>query len=381
MNRRHFFKLTCAGALLTGAPAAALAQTQTKTPIPGALGMLYDSSLCVGCQTCVAKCQQVNHSPKPVGGNTYAGGETTWSNNDKLSPYTNNIIQVWTSGSGKHKDRLQDGYAYIKKQCMHCVDPNCVSVCPVSALKKHPRTGVVHYNAAVCTGCRYCMVACPFNVPKYDYDNPLGQIHKCELCNQPGVARLDHGGLPGCVEVCPTGAVIFGTREDLLAEARRRLALSPGVEYLYPRQLLSDPDRYARAVSHYEQHIYGEKEGGGTQVLVLAGVPYPNLDLPPLAELSTGARSEHIQHSLYKGMVLPLAVFAGLALLVRRNTRDEPGGGDTSAKPDASGTPGGNDARGGAGNQDARPDDAGRDALSAKAPRVTPSREHDHDDA
>ncbi len=366
MNRRRFFKLTCAGALLAGAPAAA--RPVNQPPIPGALGMLYDSTLCVGCQACVAKCQQVNHSPYSRGAKTYAGGEATWSNNDKLSPYTNNIIQVWTSGTGKNKDQAKDGYAYIKKQCMHCVDPNCVSVCPVSALKKHPKTGIVHYNPDLCTGCRYCMVACPFNVPKYDYDNPLGQIHKCELCNQPGVARLDSGGLPGCVEVCPTGAVIFGTREDLLAEARRRLALAPGMQYLYPRQRVSDQDRYARALPRYDRHIYGEKEGGGTQVLVLAGVPLQNLDLPPLADLSTGARSEHIQHSLYKGMVLPLAVFAGLALLVRRNTRDGHDGDDEAAGPDLSGAAGG-DAPG------------GREASGAKTTRVAPPGENNHDDA
>lgn len=103
---------------------------------------------------------------------------------------------------------------------MHCVDPNCVSVCPVSALKKDPKTGIVHYDKDVCTGCRYCMVACPYNVPKYDYNNPFGALHKCELCNQKGVERLDKGGLPGCVEVCPAGAVIFGTREELMAEAK-----------------------------------------------------------------------------------------------------------------------------------------------------------------
>lgn len=136
-------------------------------------------------------------------------GEQTWSNNDKLSPYTNNIIQVWTSGTGVNKDQEENGYAYIKKQCMHCVDPNCVSVCPVSALKKDPKTGIVHYDKDVCTGCRYCMVACPYNVPKYDYNNPFGALHKCELCNQKGVERLDKGGLPGCVEVCPAGAVIW----------------------------------------------------------------------------------------------------------------------------------------------------------------------------
>ncbi len=170
---------------------------------------------------------------------------------------------------------------------------------------------------------------CPYNVPKYDYNNPFGALHKCELCNQKGVERLDKGGLPGCVEVCPAGAVIFGTREELMAEAKKRLALKPGSEYHYPRQTLKSGDTYLHTVPKYYPHLYGEKEGGGTQVLVLTGVPYENLDLPKLDDLSTGARSEHVQHTLYKGMMLPLAVLAGLTVLVRRNTKnDHHDGGD-----------------------------------------------------
>ncbi|WP_086873410.1 hydrogenase 2 operon protein HybA [Kosakonia pseudosacchari] len=322
MNRRDFLKVASGGALLVGGSSASFAAAQNRPPIPGALGMLYDSTLCVGCQACVTRCQQIN-TPR-----RNPQGEQTWSNNDKLSPYTNNIIQVWRSGSGENKDQLRDGYAYIKKQCMHCVDANCVSVCPVQALKKDAKTGIVHYDASVCTGCRYCMVACPFDVPKYDYDNPFGALHKCELCNQKDVARLDNGELPGCVEVCPAGAVIFGTREELLAEAKKRLAMKPGSEYRYPRQTLHTNDTYLHNVPSYYPHLYGEKEGGGTQVLVLTGVPYQDLGLPELDDLATGARSEHVQHTVYKGMMLPLAVLAGLTALVRRNTRDKHDGGD-----------------------------------------------------
>lgn len=213
---------------------------------------------------------------------------------------------------------------------MHCVDPNCVSVCPVQALKKDPKTGIIHYDASVCTGCRYCMVACPFNIPKYAYDDKFGAIHKCELCNQKGVERLDKGGLPGCVEVCPTGAVIFGTREELLAEAKKRLTLKAGDEYGYPRQTLHSNDPNVIKVPKYESHIYGELEGGGTQVIVLSGVPYQNLGLPELDQLSTGARSEYVQHTLYKGMVLPLAALAGLSFLVYRNTKNDKHEGDDS---------------------------------------------------
>ncbi|WP_413493948.1 hydrogenase 2 operon protein HybA [Morganella psychrotolerans] len=323
MNRRDFIKAASGGALLLGSSSAGHAAAENRPPIPGSLGMLYDSTLCIGCQACVTKCQDINFPGRNP------QGEQTWSNNDKLSPYTNNIIQVWQSGTGEHKDQEKDGYAYIKKQCMHCVDPNCVSVCPVGALKKHPVTGIVHYDKDVCTGCRYCMVGCPFDVPKYDYDNPFGMIHKCELCNQKGVELLDKGGLPGCVDVCPTGAIIFGSREDLMGEAKKRLGLNAGEEYRYPRQTLKTGDVYKHTVPAYYPHLYGEKEGGGTQVMVLTGVPYKNLQLPELAELSTGARSENIQHTLYKGMILPLAVLAGLTVLVRRNTKnDHHDGGD-----------------------------------------------------
>ncbi|ELI8305471.1 hydrogenase 2 protein HybA, partial [Yersinia enterocolitica] len=99
--------------------------------------------------------------------------------------------------------------------------------------------------------------------------------------------------------------------------------LKPGENYRFPRQTLSANDTYEHPVAHYDPHVYGEKEGGGTQVLVLAGIPTEKLDLPPLAELATGARSEHVQHTLYKGMILPLAVLAGVTALVHRNTRDE----------------------------------------------------------
>jgi len=214
MDRRKFLKAGMLGGIASSLPVSSAQATETVEPIPGALGMLYDSTLCVGCQACVAECQNVNHTP------VNPKGDQTWSNNDKLTPFTRNVIQVWSDGDGTNKDKTENGYAYVKKQCMHCVDPNCVAVCPVQALTKDPKTGIVKYDPDICTGCRYCMVGCPFDVPKYDYDNPFGEISKCELCNQKGVERLDKGELPGCCHVCPTGAIIFGTREELLAEAK-----------------------------------------------------------------------------------------------------------------------------------------------------------------
>ena len=314
MDRRKFLKAGVCGSLASGlAPITAFAKAENRPRIPSAVGMLYDSTLCVGCQACVAECQNLNKTA------VNPQGEQTWSNNDKLSPVTRKIIQVWSVGAGTQKDQQENGYAYIKKQCMHCVEPNCVTACPVQALTKDPKTGIVAYDPDICTGCRYCMVACPFNVPKYDYNNPVGEISKCELCNQKGLERIDKGMLPGCCQVCPTGAVIYGSYDELLAEAKHRLTLLKGTEYHYPRQVVNSEDTHVAKVPAYQQHIYGETEGGGTQVLVLSGVPHENLDLPELDELATGARAANLQHTLYKGMILPLVALAGLTAITYRN--------------------------------------------------------------
>ncbi len=231
----------------------------------------------------MAECQRLNGNP------ANPAGEATWSNNDKLSPYTNNIIQVWKSGTGEHKDQLVDGYAYIKKQCMHCVDPNCVSVCPVQALTMIPRPASSTTTRTSAPAAATAWWAAR-STPKYDYDNPFGAIHKCELCNQKGLERIDQGKLPGCVEVCPTGAVIFGTREALMAEAKRRLLATPGSEYAYPRQTFSANDPYLHEVPNYQPYVYGEKEGAAPRCWCWPGVPYTKLDMPDLPELSSGAR-------------------------------------------------------------------------------------------
>lgn len=317
MDRRKFFQITAVGAAATCAASTAQA-AENYPPIPGAVGMLYDSTLCVGCQACVASCQKLNGNPRS---DRDAETHAPHSDNNKLSVHTNTVIQVWSDGAGTNKDQEEDGYAFIKKACMHCVTPNCVIACPVTALVKDPKTGVIHYDPDVCTGCRNCMVACPYNVPQYDYNHPFGLLYKCEFCNQKGLERLDKGLLPGCVEACPAGAIIFGTREELLEEAKRRLALKPGEMYSYPRLTLDSGDTHQHKVANYQQHIYGEKEGGGTQVMVLSAVPHQNLGLPELEDLSTGARTAHLQHTLYKGLVLPAAALACITAFVWRNER------------------------------------------------------------
>jgi formate dehydrogenase iron-sulfur subunit len=136
---------------------------------------------------------------------------------------------------------------------MHCEVPTCVSVCPVAALTKTPE-GPVVYDASRCMGCRYCMMACPFEVPKYQWDRPVPVVGKCTMC----ASRLKNGMPTACAEACPVEATVFGKRDDLIWEARRRLREKPG---------------------SYVNHIYGLTEAGGTSVLMLSSVPFEKLGL------------------------------------------------------------------------------------------------------
>jgi Fe-S-cluster-containing dehydrogenase component len=285
-------------------------------PPPKAVGMLYDATICIGCKACMVGCKEANGMPvdsemeNPI-----------WDSPVDLSPKTLNIIKAYRSGNAEVKDREVDGYSFIKRHCMHCVDPVCVSVCPVTALIKDPEIGVVRYDADVCIGCRYCVYACPFSIPKFDYEKAFsGEIHKCQFCDH----RLAEGKLPACVEHCPTGASLFGTREQILEEGKRRLSMQSGEEYEFPRGDLASPDRYPGRIGNYQPVLYGEKEGGGTQVMMLAGVPFNHLGLPDLPPEPSGKSTETIQHTLYQGLIAPILLFAGLAIAVRRSLNRHP---------------------------------------------------------
>ncbi len=323
-SRRDFLKGTLAG---TGAVATAAVTTRAEArPMPersaDAVGLLFDGTLCIGCKACVSACKEVNGLPldynSPV--------DALWDMPLDTTARTFNVIKVYKDGDLSEKDSVENGYAFSKASCYHCVDPSCVSACPVSAMTKDKVTGIVEYDPNACIGCRYCVAACPFGIPKYDYDSPTGAIGKCELCRH----RTEDGQYAACAEVCPTGATLFGKVDDLLGEARRRVALEPGGKTLYPRGDISNgPDQsWEGPVANYQQHIYGEHEGGGTQVLHIGAIPHQKLGLPALPEYSYASRSEGLQHGLYSGLVLPLALFGAMTWAARRNSRhdDEEGG-------------------------------------------------------
>ncbi len=253
-----------------------------------------------------------------------ADGEDIWDAALDLSGDTLNVIKVYRDGNAETKDAVENGFCFEKRSCMHCVDPGCVSVCPVTAMRRDPLTGIVTHDPDACIGCRNCMVGCPYNVPQFEYDKAFGQITKCQMCNQAGLERINKGGMTGCAEACPTGATLFGSREALLAEAKRRLSLKPGDTYSYPMGDVRNPDSFhEKAVPQYQQHVWGEKEGGGTNVLHISAVPFDRLGMPPLGERSAASVVETVQHTLYSYLALPAVALAGLTLAVRRNTRDD----------------------------------------------------------
>jgi len=318
-DRRDFLKgcVAAGGAAVVAATVATPAVArETKQRPPEALGLLYDAALCVGCKACVAACKQANDNPPE-----FSTPDQLWDTPLDTSGHTFNLIKMYRSGTMETKDAAENGYAFMKTSCMHCADPSCVSACPVSAMTKDAKTGIVEYNADACIGCRYCVAACPFGIPKYQYDSPTGKIGKCELCRH----RYKDGHYSACAEVCPTGATLYGKTSDLLAEAKRRLALKPGTVARFPRGNISGgPDQsYENVVGNYIQHVYGEKEYGGTQVLKLSAVPFEKVGMPNLPPEAAAAHSESIQHMLYGGMVMPIAVLGAMAYVAKRNVHTD----------------------------------------------------------
>jgi Ni/Fe-hydrogenase subunit HybB-like protein/Fe-S-cluster-containing dehydrogenase component len=265
---------------IAGAAAAVpkpLRAREAKVPSPDAVAMLYDSTRCIGCQDCVRGCT------------SHTGCEETATQPDpRLSPLALTVLQRRETGAGP---------TFIKMQCMHCVDPACVSACMLGAMQKRP-DGSVTWNGDLCVGCRYCQIGCPFTLPRFEWDSPTPELKKCELCPE----RRAQGLLPACVDRCRMGALAFGPRDELLVEAHRRIDAQP---------------------SRYNPHVYGEREGGGTSVFYLtkAGATFTELGLPELGARSVPSLPETIQHTLYQGFIAPLGVFGMFTAVVRRNAR------------------------------------------------------------
>jgi formate dehydrogenase iron-sulfur subunit len=250
---------------------------------------IFDATRCIDCRACMVACSVENNIAM-------------------------NKTRIWVAGVGVTGEFPNLERSSMVYHCMHCTEPDCLSACPVGAYTKRP-DGPVLYDPSKCIGCRYCMNACPFGVPHFDYDKGLidgAFIDKCTMCPQ----RIDNGQEPACVATCPTDALVFGEREDLLKEAHARIA--------------AHPDRYI-------DHVYGETENGGTSYLILSHVPFSELGLPPLNSTPVKDVSEAVM-----GVTIPFAltwgaVLTGVSVGVHEYNKRREAAGKTLGKVEADG--------------------------------------------
>jgi Fe-S-cluster-containing dehydrogenase component len=285
LTRRTFFKVSAIGAT-TMAGAAAPASAFTASPAAGedSRAVLVDTTKCVGCRACEAACSEASRLKEPA----LSGDERVFQAQRVTDQRTFTVVNRYTVGKGNDR--------FIKTQCMHCVDAACASACPARALEK-TASGPVVYNGSRCLGCRYCMLACPFGIPKFEYDKPIPYVRKCNFCAE----RQAHGLPPSCTEVCPSGALTFGTRGALIEQAKLRI--------------YQNPDKYVH-------HVYGEREAGGTCWLYISDVDLDRLGLP--GDLGETPRPELASTALAAvPMILTLwpPILMGLHAITKR--RDE----------------------------------------------------------
>ncbi len=272
MKRRQFLKVVGAATgalLLPSRTELMIARASSDSPCDSQ-GVLVDLTKCIGCGWCQEACSQQNDlSPEEI---------RNWSVDQDPLPLSANTWTLVTFGETATNERV-----FAKRQCMHCLHPACVSACPVSALEKS-ECGAVVYDAARCIGCRYCMVACPFEIPKFEWDESLPLIRKCTFCAD----RQAEGLEPACTSACLTGALLFGDRAALVTEAKARIE--------------EHPDQYV-------DHIYGKEELGGTSWMYLSPVPFVELGFPTLGEQTVTGLSETVATFGTPAVALGVALF------------------------------------------------------------------------
>jgi formate dehydrogenase iron-sulfur subunit len=277
INRRSFFKAVG----VTGASLAVGKRLGAATEIKSDIefsGILYDSTKCAGCQACETSCALVNGLPAPT--DIPKAGVTR-----KTDESHRTVINAFTTSKGE---------AFLKKQCMHCNEPACTAACLTGAMYK-TKEGAVIWRGDKCMGCRYCMVSCPFDFPKFEYHSANPKIEKCNMCYN----RLQEGKIPACVENCPAEALVFGKRRDLIKEARKRINSNP---------------------EQYFDYIYGEHEAGGTAYLYLTGVPGTELGLnTSLQTRSYPELSKGFLYSVPTIFVLWPAILLGIREATKNN--------------------------------------------------------------
>jgi Fe-S-cluster-containing dehydrogenase component len=250
MKRRDFIKTGIGtGAILLTTRKSARADVKKEF-----LGVLVDTTRCIGCRSCEEACATAHGLPVP---DIY--DESVFEKERRTSETQWTVVNRYNT---------EKGTVYVKRQCMHCNQPACASACLVKAMFK-TKEGPVIWRGRKCMGCRFCMISCPFDIPKFEYNSPNPKIQKCIMCWE----RIEKGEIPACVEACPAEALLFGKRRELLEEAKRRI--------------YNEPEKY------YHQ-IYGELDVGGTGWLYLSAVPFEqigfrtDLGITPYPEFTKG---------------------------------------------------------------------------------------------
>jgi Fe-S-cluster-containing dehydrogenase component len=286
VNRRDFMKFAglAGGSLLAGTP------RRSEAAVAGVefSGLLIDTTKCIGCRSCEEACNAKNRLPEP---------EESFSSERVFERERDTTPEAYTVLNRRPNPKDPDQPIFVRKQCMHCNQPACASACLVKALEK-TKEGPVIYNKDRCMGCRYCMISCPYDIPKFEYGSPLPYIRKCQFCFD----KLAKGEQTACAEACPEGATLFGNRRELLEIARERIYQNPG---------------------KYVPHIYGEHEVGGSSVLYLSSVPFEKLGFR--TDLGTTPYPEHTSGFLYGVplvFVLWPSILVGLNILTNRNNKE-----------------------------------------------------------
>jgi Fe-S-cluster-containing dehydrogenase component len=267
---------------------------KTASPAPAVehVGCLADTTLCIGCRKCEEACNRRNKLPRPEVPFT---DKTVFRRERRPVDKAFTVVNEYAGAPSP--DQASQKQTYAKVQCLHCLTPSCVSACIVGAMVKAP-DGAIVYNPKVCLGCRYCMVACPFQIPAYEYDVTLDpRVRKCEFCASFAGGT---GADPACAAACPTEALVFGKRAALLALAKDRVE--------------KRPDRYVN-------HVYGENEVGGTSWLYLTGRPGTEIGLIDLPSSAPAKRTESIQHGIFKYGIIPITIYGALGAVMWFNQR------------------------------------------------------------
>ena len=227
-----------------GVPDSAFSDGDGLPGYPDQFGVLVDTTVCVGCRRCEWACKEANKLPNQKSLKEYEKDQLVFQGLRRTHADTFTVVNRFVNPRDSSRP------IYVKKQCMHCYEPGCASSCFVKAFTKRPE-GAVTYDASLCVGCRYCMAACPFEIPAYQYNNPFTpEVTKCNFCFD----RIrQQGGTPACVSMCPVETMTFGKRTDLIDLAHKKIRDNSG---------------------RYVNHVYGESEVGGTSWLYLSGVPF-----------------------------------------------------------------------------------------------------------